>query len=44
MLASKVSVLLKIISQNQTNFVKGTTIFDNILLIQELVQDINPKI
>ncbi|PKU78425.1 integrator complex subunit 11 [Dendrobium catenatum] len=38
------SILHKIISLNQTGFVKGRSISDNVLLAQELVNDINTKV
>ncbi|PKU61162.1 integrator complex subunit 11 [Dendrobium catenatum] len=44
-ISSRLSLILpKIISLNQTGFVKGRSIFDNILLAQEMVYDINAKI
>ncbi|PKU75977.1 integrator complex subunit 11 [Dendrobium catenatum] len=36
-------ILSRIISINQTGFVKGRSIFDNILLAQEVVHDLNVK-
>ncbi|PKU72356.1 hypothetical protein MA16_Dca006356 [Dendrobium catenatum] len=43
---SSINIVLipKIISFNQMEFVKGRSIFDNILLAQEMVHDINAKI
>ncbi|PKU60434.1 hypothetical protein MA16_Dca028244 [Dendrobium catenatum] len=38
------SILPNIISINQTGFVKGRNIFDNILLAQEMVHDLNAKV
>ncbi|PKU66869.1 integrator complex subunit 11 [Dendrobium catenatum] len=38
------SILPRIISSNQTGFVKGRTIFNNVLLTQELAHDINTKV
>ncbi|PKU59509.1 hypothetical protein MA16_Dca028431 [Dendrobium catenatum] len=44
-IASRLTLILpKIISPNQIGFVKGRSIFDNILLAQEMVHDINAKI
>ncbi|KAI0522535.1 hypothetical protein KFK09_004915 [Dendrobium nobile] len=37
------SILPRISSSNQTGFVKGRSIFDNVLLTQELALDINTK-
>ncbi|PKU64858.1 hypothetical protein MA16_Dca019935 [Dendrobium catenatum] len=43
--ASRISFILpKIISINQTEFVKGRSIFDNILLAQDMVHDLNAKV
>ncbi|PKU68411.1 integrator complex subunit 11 [Dendrobium catenatum] len=39
-----VDILPRIISINQTHFVKGRSIFDNILLVQEMTLDINSKV
>ncbi|PKU76307.1 integrator complex subunit 11 [Dendrobium catenatum] len=38
------SILPRIISCNQTGFVKGRIIFDNVLLTQELAHEINTKV
>ncbi|KAI0510194.1 hypothetical protein KFK09_010794 [Dendrobium nobile] len=38
-----VNILPRIISHNQTGFVKGRSILDNILLTQEIAHDINVK-
>ncbi|PKU73053.1 Putative ribonuclease H protein [Dendrobium catenatum] len=38
-----IEILPRIISVNQTGFVKGRIIFDNILLVQEMTHDINSK-
>lgn len=35
------SILPKIISKNQSGFIKGRSIFDNILLAQEIICDIH---
>ncbi|PKU78492.1 integrator complex subunit 11 [Dendrobium catenatum] len=44
-IASRLAIiLLRIISLNQTGFVKGRSISDNVLLAQELVNDINTKV
>ncbi|PKU62204.1 integrator complex subunit 11 [Dendrobium catenatum] len=44
-IASRLTTILpKIISLNQTGFVKGRSISDNVLLAQELVNDINSKV
>ncbi|PKU71421.1 integrator complex subunit 11 [Dendrobium catenatum] len=39
-----VNILPIIISKNQTGFVKGRSIFDNVLLAQEMTHDINTKV
>lgn len=36
-------VLFDIISKNQTGFMKGRSIAENVLLAQELIRDINRK-
>ncbi|PKU87700.1 Putative ribonuclease H protein [Dendrobium catenatum] len=38
-----INILPRIISLNQTGYVKGRSIFDNILLAQEITHDINVK-
>lgn len=38
-----VTVLLKLISQNQSRFVKGRNIAENILLAQEIIRDISKR-
>lgn len=38
-----VEVLPRIISMNQSGFVKGRSIFENILLAQEIITDINMR-
>ncbi|KAI0511114.1 hypothetical protein KFK09_011737 [Dendrobium nobile] len=44
-LVSRMAVFLpKIISLEQTGFVKGRSIFDNVLLAQEIIHDLNAKI
>ncbi|KAI0511688.1 hypothetical protein KFK09_012320 [Dendrobium nobile] len=44
-LVSRMAVFLpKIISLEQTGFVKGRSIFDNVLLAQEMIHDLNAKI
>ncbi|PKU72355.1 putative mitochondrial protein [Dendrobium catenatum] len=39
-----VDILPRIVSVNQTGFVKGKSIFDNVLLAQEIIHDINAKV
>lgn len=38
-----VVILPKIISRNQSSFVKGSNIAENILLAQEIIKDINTR-
>ncbi|PKU71971.1 Putative ribonuclease H protein [Dendrobium catenatum] len=39
-----VNILPRIVYVNQTSFVKGRSIFDNVLLAQEITHDINSKV
>ncbi|PKU83495.1 integrator complex subunit 11 [Dendrobium catenatum] len=41
--ATNIVLIPKIISANQTGFMKGRSIFYNILLVQEMIHDINYK-
>lgn len=38
-----VAMLPKVISQNQSSFVKGRSIIKNVLVAQEIIRDINTR-